>query len=113
MGGVSIYQFSLSLLMIILTWFGFIALVCPFAESYWHILIALCMLWINIILMLATTFTEPGILPRSLNPTKLAELNDYCQVCMIEKDSRTKHCRYCDNCVVGFDHHCPVRTMYQ
>jgi hypothetical protein len=31
---------------------------------------------------------------------------DYCQICNIIRYSRTKHCRYCDACVSGFDHHC-------
>ena len=30
----------------------------------------------------------------------------YCYLCEINVGMTSKHCRYCDKCVVGFDHHC-------
>ena len=30
----------------------------------------------------------------------------YCYLCEINVGLTSKHCRYCDKCVVGFDHHC-------
>lgn len=32
--------------------------------------------------------------------------NLYCQICKINVDSRTKHCRNCNKCISVFDHHC-------
>ncbi|CAG5109793.1 Oidioi.mRNA.OKI2018_I69.chr2.g4281.t2.cds [Oikopleura dioica] len=32
--------------------------------------------------------------------------NLYCQICKINVDNRTKHCRNCNKCISVFDHHC-------
>ena len=30
----------------------------------------------------------------------------YCYVCEVDVHESSKHCRYCDKCVIKFDHHC-------
>ena len=30
----------------------------------------------------------------------------YCYLCETNVDCTSKHCRFCDKCIVGFDHHC-------
>ena len=30
----------------------------------------------------------------------------YCYLCEVNVGLTSKHCRYCDKCIVGFDHHC-------
>ncbi|CAD8140812.1 unnamed protein product [Paramecium pentaurelia] len=73
------------------------------------------------IFMILTVFSDPGLIPRintqfqkkqkftneliSVIQTKVSELK-FCDSCKIYKTSTTAHCRRCDNCVQGFDHHC-------
>ncbi|KAH7873560.1 DHHC palmitoyltransferase-domain-containing protein [Lentinula edodes] len=80
--------------------------------------------------MLKTAFTDPGILPRNLDPDPpypstspsdggvrapmprdLKVRADivrvkYCPTCKIYRPPRSSHCKMCDNCVDGCDHHC-------
>jgi DHHC palmitoyltransferase len=30
----------------------------------------------------------------------------YCHACKVDVHSSSRHCRYCDKCILGFDHHC-------
>ncbi|TEB25960.1 zf-DHHC-domain-containing protein, partial [Coprinellus micaceus] len=80
--------------------------------------------------MMVTAFSDPGILPRGLDPDPpypatspsdggirtpmprdLKVRDDvvrvkYCPTCKTYRPPRASHCKMCDNCVDGCDHHC-------
>lgn len=59
---------------------------------------------------LLVALSNPSIPLRENNPIKVVtEKNQFrvCQICGAESKRKTYHCRSCDVCIDGYDHHCP------
>ncbi|KAL5533051.1 ERF2 [Sanghuangporus sanghuang] len=132
-GGDSIWPFVCSLALVFgLTgvWSGVTAVWWWKNESPAVAIIGAYLCLITIANMMGTAFSDPGILPRNLDPDPPYPQNasseeaaraplprdlkvrsgvvrvKYCQTCRIYRPPRSSHCRMCDNCVDGCDHHC-------
>ena len=112
-----------SLALTIISWLQYIVLLVPFFNwHYWYI-ISLLLATLNAILLINVSATDPGILPRQqfknersasvsiIRKDATVLKSNFCKICNIWRPARARHCKYCDNCVDIFDHHCPVSVI--
>lgn len=116
--GVHWQHLAASACMIVITWLLYMVLVVPFLhyeEQQLLYSVSISMCTINLALLLCTATCDPGILPRRRSELHEAVRSEtyllkthFCRICNIVRPSRARHCKFCDNCVDIFDHHCPV-----
>jgi hypothetical protein len=106
-------------MLIAISWSAAFAILLPYISDV-IFEIFLFLMFINFTSLFLTAFLDPGIYPkRDISEGILEQdifqnkyyylLKDkYCYLCGILHSNRAKHCKYCNNCVEVFDHHCPV-----
>ena len=116
--GVHVQQFTLSLGLITLSFLAYCGLLVPFMANEQLYYVALALLTLILYFLFATAFTEPGIVLRQKEPAAIDRMFElgpgktFCSICEVPRPARARHCKFCDNCVDVFDHHCPwVRFM--
>lgn len=101
--------------LLIVTYGLFLGLLVPLTHMPLFEYLGGLLFILNITLLFMTAFTEPGVIPRRqpLHDKESEAVVDglkdklqFCHSCHIVRPPRAKHCRYCDNCVEVFDHHC-------
>lgn len=64
-------------------------------------------IFITAVLFLWTSFADPTEYgTNEESEGKEGEEQYYCVICQVHVHKHSKHCRSCDRCVEGFDHHC-------
>ncbi|CAD8050225.1 unnamed protein product [Paramecium sonneborni] len=95
---------------------GTILFIYPFyteGNLIWLQIISICSFILGIILYFLTMFIRPGYIRKNTDQYQLFKLlNDYepwevCSECLIKKPERSRHCEFCKQCIVVYDHHCP------
>ncbi|CAD8051416.1 unnamed protein product [Paramecium sonneborni] len=95
---------------------GTILFVYPFYtedNKEWLQILSVFSFLLGIILYFLTMFLRPGYIQKNTDQYQLFKLlNDYepweiCSECLIKKPERSRHCEFCKQCIVVYDHHCP------
>ena len=118
--GVHWNHLVVSTAILIVSWVEYAGLVIPFTRRDILYAVALAKGTIDLLLLISVATSDPGIQPRQLFKNEkstsvtlirkdaAALKSSFCKICNIWRPPRARHCRFCDNCVDVFDHHCPV-----
>ncbi|ORX60616.1 zf-DHHC-domain-containing protein [Hesseltinella vesiculosa] len=131
----SYWAFCIALVLLIAPCVLFAIFTCPFLWTQVSPAIPIIFAYLfllSLVNMIKASWTDPGVIPRGLDPTPTLENFDdhssiwtqpfpadrcvkikdemwnlkYCDTCKIYRPPRASHCRQCDNCVENEDHHC-------
>eukprot|EP01094_Clydonella_sp_ATCC50884_P015613 TRINITY_DN2621_c0_g1_i2.p1 TRINITY_DN2621_c0_g1~~TRINITY_DN2621_c0_g1_i2.p1 ORF type:complete len:259 (-),score=28.41 TRINITY_DN2621_c0_g1_i2:863-1567(-) len=128
--GPSPTHFFIALALLVFSGLLFLFTTCGWLVYRWHlwgslITAGFLFLWgISVTAMVRAAYSDPGIRPRYKDPTngdawsnvpssqqvvinEVTIQTNWCRTCKMYKPPRTAHCADCNNCVDGFDHHCP------
>lgn len=100
--------------VVVPTWLGsiglFVFILSKLVNTSSPWLLVLCVVFaMNFLYYYAkTALSSPGIASSSQQPDLLTRRSQrYCVPCRIIRPLGTKHCYFCDVCIIDMDHHCP------
>jgi len=115
--GAHPYWWTTTLILMCATVAGFVPAVAV-KFHYLHTIITSIIFVLSVFFFFKAGTTDPGILIRRrrqadqpLPPMGSTDIDGgplkWCDTCFLYRPPRAKHCKFCDNCVLEFDHHCP------
>lgn len=106
------WYFSLILIIIISSLFYIILFYYWISINYIIITLGFILYFLFLISFLYTCLINPGFPVNNIDNILNGDLKDnynYCDICKVYSsyDNKVFHCKFCDICIEGFDHHCP------